>query len=343
MINFNFIKLFMDLLIVNFLGSIILLFIGTQLLVNASITLSNKLSVNRIIIGFTVVSLATSLPELFVTLGASLRGYNDFAIGNIIGSNISNISLVLGFTAIISPLLFSKKEIFLNYIPLMLVSTLFVFLLIFVGILNLISGIVSIFLLIGFNIYLFKKGSDVSQLDNSLDDKDVFVLFGKRIRIHNIIFLIFILFSGSIVLWLGSELLIHSSKSIALKLGISDRVISITLVALGTSLPELFSSIYAAYKKETKLAIGNLLGSNIFNILAVLGATTCINQIIVDTSLYMDAIIMLVITLLLLPCFYCRSILFNHKNSQQISISRIEGIMLLLIYISYITFTLLSK
>ena len=145
----------MNLSLIIFFSALILLFVGTQLLVNASITLSNKLSINRIIIGFTIVSLATSLPEFFVTLSSSLKGYYDFAIGNIIGSNISNISLVLGITTLITPVVFPKKEIYLNYFPLVLISVVFVLMFIFVGVFNLLSGIVSLLILIAFNIFLF--------------------------------------------------------------------------------------------------------------------------------------------------------------------------------------------
>ena len=116
----------MSILFIQFIISLLLLFIGSQLLVSGSITISNKLNINRLVIGLTIVSLATSLPEFFVTLQASSRGYYDYAIGNIIGSNISNISLVLGVTALISPIFISKKEIYLNYFPLILITALFV-------------------------------------------------------------------------------------------------------------------------------------------------------------------------------------------------------------------------
>jgi len=330
----------MNLLFIVFSTSIILLFIGAHLLVNTAITISNKLNINRIIIGFTIVSFATSLPELFVTLSSSLRGYNDFALGNIIGSNISNISLVLGITAIISPIIFSKKEIYLNYVPLILISSLFVFIFIKIGVLNLFSGICSILILIGFNLFLFKNGKGLLKKEDQ-QKADIFIFFGKEIKIKRLSYLILFLLLGACVLWVGSEMLVNSSKEIALKLGVSDRVISISLVALGTSLPELFSSIYAAYKKETQLAIGNLLGSNIFNMLAVLGITSCVNEINISNNLFSDSIIMLLLTLLLLPCFYFRNILSFTKNNQTMLISKLEGLSLLIIYILYIAFVII--
>ena len=326
-------------MVVNFLISLILLFVGTQLLVNSAITISNRLNINRIVIGFTIVSLATSLPELFVTLSSSIRGYHDFAIGNIIGSNISNISLVLGVTAIISPIIFSKKELYLNYVPLILISTAFVFILVQIGLFNLLYGVLAILVLISFNIFLFKNGKSILNAEE-LEDPNILLFFGKEIIIKKAFYLILILLSGSLILWMGSEMLVNSSKEIALKLGVSDRVISISLVALGTSLPELFASIYAAYKKETQLAIGNLLGSNIFNILAVLGVTTCINEIGVENNLEIDAFIMLFITLFLLPCFYLRNFFRVEKNNHNMVISKIEGLSLLIIYVVYIIFVI---
>ena len=329
----------MELLFAQFVISLILLFIGTQLLVNASITISNKLYINRLIVGFTIVSLATSLPELFVTIQASIKNYDDYALGNIIGSNISNISLVLGVIAILSPIVFSKKEMLLNYFPLITISIAFVLITLFLGVFNIIYGILALVALVCFNIFLLKKGKDLINPEHT-DELDVFLFFGKPIKIRKLSLLITILFAGAIVLWLGSEFLIDSSKQIALLLGISDRVIAITLVALGTSLPELFASIYAAYKNETKLAIGNLLGSNIFNMLAVLGVTTFVSDINIGNNLNLDVLIMLLITLFLIPCFYARKLLITNKTTEEIVIYRTEGTILLLIYIAYITFVL---
>jgi len=329
----------MEFLFIQFVISLILLFIGTQLLVNASITISNKLNINRLIVGFTIVSLATSLPELFVTLQASSKGYYDYALGNIIGSNISNISLVLGVIAIISPIVFSKKEITLNYLPLMVISSAFVLAILFLGSFSVIYGLIAIGTLICFNIFLLKKGTELINLENT-ENADIFLFFGKPIKVKRLFSLAIILLTGSLILWLGSAVLINSSKQIATLFGLSDRVIAITLVALGTSLPELFASIYAAYKKETQLAVGNLLGSNIFNILAVLGITTFFNEVSISTNLNSDAIIMIALTLFLLPCFYMRKIIFQTHNTNM-TIHRIEGVILLCIYSAYIVFVLI--
>tara|TARA_Y100000814_G_C12163639_1_gene345330 strand:- start:193 stop:633 length:441 start_codon:yes stop_codon:yes gene_type:complete len=144
---------------------------------------------------------------------------------------------------------------------------------------------------------------------------------------------------GAILLWFGSEILIKSSKDIASLVGLSDRVISISLVAIGTSIPELFASVYAACKKETKLAIGNLLGSNIFNMLAVLGITSCINPINIGPNLHLDVLIMLAFTLLLFPCFYLRNLILKQENITMM-IYKFEGLILLILYILYMYFVI---
>ena len=164
---------------IEFVFSLLLLFIGSQLLVNSSITISNKLQVNRLIIGLTIVSLATSLPEFFVTLQATSQGYFDFALGNIIGSNISNISLVLGVTALISPILISEKEIYLNYYPLIIISTAFTVVLLSLKNIGITYGSISLIILISFNIFLFKKAKD--SLHNELiESDDMFVFLGYK-------------------------------------------------------------------------------------------------------------------------------------------------------------------
>ncbi|MAQ32160.1 MAG: hypothetical protein CMD26_05485 [Flavobacteriales bacterium] len=332
MTNFNFIKN-IHMLYIEFAFSLLLLFIGSQLLVNASIIISNKLQVNRLIIGLTIVSLATSLPELFVTIQATSQGYYGYALGNIIGSNISNISLVLGVTALISPVLISKKEIYLNYYPLIIISAVFTISILYLKTISITYGAIALISLISFNIFLFKKAKESSH-NELIKSDDLFNFLGYKFSIQNTFFLFIVLFIGSLVLWLGSKLLIGSSTEIARIIGVSDRVIAISLVALGTSLPELFASAYAAFKNETKLAIGNLLGSNIFNILAVVGTTSLLNSINIESNLNSDTIIMFLMTLILFPLFYIRKTIVKNKN--KLMIHKYEGIVLITIYIIYI-------
>ena len=260
----------MTLSIIELIISCVVIFIGTEILVNSSVALSNKLKIPRVVVGTLIVSLATSLPELFVSLKSVSLGFDEFALGNIIGSNISNIGLVLGVMSLISRLTLLKDEIIWCFTPLLIVSVAFVLSIYFLNSFDIFFGLFCILLLI---IYSYKILNKKDNLINELEFNDNvnIIIFGYYIRTTKIYKYVIILTLGSLLLYLGTDLLIKSSKNIAEKIGISDRVISISLVAMGTSLPELFASIYAVIKSELKMAVGNILGSNIFNILAVLG------------------------------------------------------------------------
>jgi len=314
-----------------FFLSILILFIGANLLVNSSSSIAEKLNIPKIIIGLTIVSLATSLPEFFITLNASLIEKNEIAIGNIIGSNIMNISLILGLIAILNPINLTKSEIDFKYLFLLLITSAFSFILISQLTINWIIGCVFIFILIGFNIISIKKSS--KQKENQEKKPIIFKIFNIKIEIKNILVLFGIAILSGLILWIGSKSLLTSTEEIAKRLGISDRVISISLLAIGTSLPELIASIYASLKNEIKLAFGNLIGSNIFNILAVIGFTSLISDI-EQTNSIIDATIMLSVTTLLFPIFYIKS-----KNK----IDRVEGVILCLVYIIYMIFLFLYK
>jgi cation:H+ antiporter len=248
------------------LFGVILLSQGGDLLTKSSVDISFKLSIPKIIIGMTVVSFATSAPELIVSLNATLDGLPNFAIGNVLGSNIANIGLVLGIITIIYPI--SLKQRFYNTdFPLLIISTVLFYYVIYTE--NQISRVEGIILVIAITIILFYlfffQKNDQSDFSEDLD-KDKISIFKS---------FLYILFSGSL-LWLGSETLIKSSVSVANKLEISERIISITMVAIGTSVPELAASIVASLKKQNDLSIGNLIGSNIFNLLVVIGITSSI-------------------------------------------------------------------
>ena len=181
----------MTILFLEFIISLLLMFIGTQLLVNSSVSISNQLNIPKLIIGLTVVSLATSLPEFFVTFQSTLKGFTDFAIGNVVGSNISNIALVLALTALIKPVVLSKKEFKLNYIPLLLITVAFVVTLFASSSLGKFYGIVSILVLIFFNIFLFKKGKGLV-LEEDFDDKNIFSFLKWKFHIKSLFLLFFI-------------------------------------------------------------------------------------------------------------------------------------------------------
>ena len=285
----------------------------------SAVDISFKLSIPKIIIGMTVVSFATSAPELIVSLNATLDGLPNFAIGNVLGSNIANIGLVLGIITIIYPI--SLKQRFYNTdFPLLIISTVLFYYVIYTE--NQISRVEGIILVIAITIILFYlfffQKNDQSDFSEELD-KDKISIFKS---------FLYILFSGSL-LWLGSETLIKSSISVANKLEISERIISITMVAIGTSVPELAASIVASLKKQNDLSIGNLIGSNIFNLLVVIGITSSIIPINgIDKSIINNDMLWVVLfSVIIFPLAY-----LGKRNV----LTRKKGIILLALYLIFI-------
>tara|TARA_B100000963_G_scaffold360831_1_gene393365 strand:+ start:116 stop:1093 length:978 start_codon:yes stop_codon:yes gene_type:complete len=317
--------------IVKLIISCVVIFIGTEILVNSSVALSNKLMIPRVVVGTLIVSLATSLPELFVSLKSVSLGFDEFALGNIIGSNISNIGLVLGIMSLISTLTLLKHEIIWCFTPLLIVSLIFLLSIYVLKSFDIIFGLFCISLLFIYSIIILnKKGKIINELE--FDGKQNIIIFGCCFKITKIYKYVIFLTLGSLFLYIGTDLLIKSSKNIAEKIGISDRIISITLVAIGTSLPELFASIYSVIKSELKMAVGNILGSNIFNILAVLGLTSVFNTITINNELRFDSLVMMIFTILIMLFF-----LLSYNSEKKIYyMSRNKGIVLLLFYIGYI-------
>lgn len=307
-----------------FIG-IALLAYGGELLVKGSVSLALRLHISTLVVGMTVVSFATSAPELLVSLEAALSDHPDISLGNIIGSNIANIGLVLGLTAIISPLAVPKEIYRTNYPMLLIVSVLFMALLYFFKAITFWMGILFVISLFVFGFLIIQKSRknnpQAAQDDPLLQEVVSFPLWKS----------LSLLLAGAIALYFGADLLVESSVSIAREWGVTERVISLSLVAIGTSIPELAASIIAAIRKEETLAIGNLIGSNIFNVLAVLGITSLVVDIpVMDLKiLSKDIWIMLAFALLLLPIMR-----FLGKNK----INRVEGVLLFLAYTLYIYF-----
>ena len=303
---------------------LVLLFFGGEFLVRGSVSLALKLKISTLVVGMTIVSFATSSPELFVSLKAVLDGSSNIAFGNVIGSNIANITLVLGITAMIFRVKISKQTLTLNYPMMLLASVVLGVVLYFFNGIPIFIGFLFVVLLLLFSWVLILT----SRKDHFKASKDEDELLEKVSNDHilrNIIFLLL----GVILLKYGADFLISSTKLIAKSFGVSDRVIAVTVVAVGTSIPELSTSIIAALKKEDSLAVGNLIGSNIFNILAVLGITASVKEInIIDSAIFsFDYFWMILMTLLVGLFIY----LFS-KNQ----ISRKEGVLLFIIYIFYI-------
>ena len=312
----------------DFLGilfGIILLSHGGDVLTKSSVDLSLKFSVPKIIIGMTVVSFATSAPELIVSLNATLNGFSNFAIGNVIGSNIANIGLVLGIITIIYPITLQQR-FYTSDFPILMLSTFLFYLLLITG--NKISGGEGIVLLVLISLiliylFLYQKKS-ISKFSDVGDT--------SKISIPKSIF--YVLFSG-LLLWLGSETLIKSAISVANKYEISERVISVTMVAIGTSIPELAASVVASIKKQNDLSIGNLIGSNIFNLLVVIGITSTVSPIeqIDSKIIFSDMLWVILFSAIILPLAYLK-----RRNI----LTRKKGIILLTLYLIFIIPLLLS-
>lgn len=305
----------------NFLYIIVglgLLVFGADWLLKASVGFSLKLKISKIIIGLTVVSIATSAPELIVSIKSALDGFSNIAVGNVIGSNIGNVGLILGTVLLINSIKVSPTFYTLDWPVKIIVSFLLAFFLWFDNSISRIEGFVFLILFILFLIYLIKINKNITvELPNeTVKEQPLLKLF---------LFLIF----GGAALWLGSELLVKGAVNVAKNFGVSDRIIAITVVSIGTSIPELTSSVIAAFKKESDIAIGNVIGSNIFNILGVLGITAIISPInnIDQKMISHDLIWMLGFAIALMPL-----VLFTRRSSLFFK----EGVLLILAYAVFI-------
>lgn len=303
------------------LGLVLLIFGGDWLLKSA-VALSLKLKISKIVIGMTVVSFATSAPELIVSINAALTGASDLALGNVIGSNIANLGLVLGVTLLLCTLQVQKDFYKVNW-PVMLIASLLLY--VFLEndqVIGQLEGLLLFTLLISFMVYLLKTQKNKN---SEVDLEEVTHMSNS---------MIFVFFSlGGFGLWFGSELLIKGATALALEFGVTERVIGVTLVSIGTSVPELAASIIAVVKKEKAISLGNLIGSNIFNILAVIGITAMITPISLSDQklLTSDIFWMLAIAIVLLPMVF-----IPKKNI----LNWVHGAVLLVSYILFIFFTL---
>lgn len=277
------------------LGFIILLVSG-DLLVRAGTSIAKKLKIPPIITGITIVALGTSAPELFVSVGAAFNSSSEIALGNVVGSNISNIALVLGLTAIVLPLPVQKEIVRKDYLLMFLVSVLLYFFLYTNSQLVFWEGSVLVSLLILYMLYLVRKAKSIK-----VEEKE------ENSKVKSWTYCSIILLIASFGLYLGADLLVDNAQKIARAFGVEERVIGVTIIALGTSLPELATSLIAAFKRELDISLGNIVGSNIFNILGVLGITSMVKKINVsDSLLQFDIPLMLLlfvmtILLVLLP------------------------------------------
>lgn len=304
---------------------LVLLVLGGNWLLKSAIGLSLKFNISKIIVGLTIVSFATSAPEMIVSIKAALAGYSDIALGNIVGSNIANIGLVLGVVLLINAINLESSFLKSDWPVAMITTILLFFFLIIDGVLSRTEGFIFVIILILYLLYLIKTNTKIEVEETHPDLENVEKLSYKMI------FLFLIL--GGFGLWLGSELLVNGAVNLAENLGVSKRIIAITVVSVGTSIPELASSVIASLKKESAISIGNIIGSNIFNILSVLGLTVLIKPIdkIDIRILEQDIYWMLGFVFVLLPLVFLPT-----RNS----LSFKEGIILLLMYCAFLYYTI---
>ena len=304
------------------LAGLILLIAGGNWLLRAAVDLSLKLNIPKIVIGMTVVSFATSAPELIVSINAALDGFPDLALGNVVGSNIANFGLVLAITVLLSPIDVNKSFYTTDWPVMMLASILFFFFIYFDGVVEQYEGVVMVVLLFFFLVYLlrFQKPAVVEE-----DDE-----INEKLPLYKTVLFLGL---GGGALWGGSELLISGAVGMATFFGVSERVIAITIVSVGTSIPELAASIIAVIKKEKAISLGNLIGSNIFNLLAVLGITSIITPItVIDQGLLTNDIFwMLGISFMILP------LVFIPKG---LRLGWRDGVVLIGIYVAFVYFTI---
>ena len=298
-------------------GFVVLLYSGNYL-VKGGVSLAGHLKISSLVVGITFVSLGTSAPELIVSVQAALKGHPDISIGNVVGSNISNIALVLAITSIIIPIRVSRNSVVINWPVMMLASVLF-----YVFIMNYSldrwEGIIFILGLITF-LYLSIRNSRKQHFSSNEEpvkpSQSIFVA------------LLIVLLSCA-GLAIGSNWLVNGAATVARNFGVSERVISVTLIAFGTSVPELATSIIAAVKKELDISVGNIIGSNIFNLLGVLGITASITPIDVNpNTIRFDVPWMLGISLLLFL------FILPFKGGR---LTRLKGIVMLISYAAYVS------
>jgi len=300
---------------------LIVLVVAGELLVRGAVGMALKFKISPLVIGMTIVSFGTSAPELLVSIRAAIDGHPELAIGNVLGSNIANIALVLGLSTMLLPITIKRTTKVLDW-PIMFLATLLFYVFALNRNFDWWEGLIYVLGLITFNIYLFWKSmrdNKSALIDNVEIEEDSNLNLPKS--------LLFILI-GIVGLAYGAKWLLNGAVDIATNFGVTEHVIGVTILAFGTSIPELITSIMAALKKQTDISVGNLIGSNIFNLMAVLGITSLIKEIpISEQVIQNDVFWVLGISLLLFP-------LMAFKNR----IGRVSGAILFASYCLYIYF-----
>lgn len=291
---------------------------GADFLVDGASGIARKFRIPDIVIGLTIVSIGTSMPELFVSITSSFQNASDISVGNVIGSNLCNLLLILGATAIIKDIKFKETTKYIE-LPFLIFTNIILFILVQDGILSQKESCLLVFLFICFLTYTYL----VSKKEQTITDSTI----NKEISIIKSIFFIII---GIVALKYGGEFVVNNAKNLAKLFHVSDKIIGCTIIAIGTSLPELITSVVSALKENTDLALGNIIGSNIFNILLILGTSSFINTIHFSLSYNLDIIILYATSLLLF--------IFPHLYPKNY-MSKKEGFLFLGTYLAYMVIT----
>lgn len=302
-----------------------LLIKGADIFVDGASSIAKKIGIPPVIVGLTIVSIGTSTPELAVSLISALKGNNNLAIGNVVGSNLFNTLMVLGITTIVLPIIIHKKKVMIDF-SVNLIATVLLFIFAFdtifgkaVNVLSRIDGFILVVLCITYMVLLVIKAKK-TDMPKSEENRNI-----------NVVTKIILMVVGSAGIVIGGQFVVDSASNIASSLGMSEKLVGLTIVALGTSLPELVTSVIAALRGENEIALGNVLGSNIFNILLILGTSSLISPIIVEQGLIIDFSFLVIVTILLYILVF-----FNKKEEKKLT--RIEGALLIALYIGYMIY-----
>lgn len=299
-----------------------LLIKGADYLVDGAAELAARLGIPDLIIGLTIVAMGTSAPEAAVSMTASYSGNPDVAVGNIVGSNILNTFIILGVAAVMTSMVVQKSTIRYE-IPYMFLCSVVLLLLGLDGKISLLDGVLLWLLFVVYLVYLFfcaKRGKEESEKDETAQDS------GKK---RKIVLELLMIAGGLVILIAGSKLAVSAASSLARYIGISERVIGLTIVALGTSLPELFTSVIAARKGNADIAVGNIVGSNIFNVLFVIGTTSLFSVVPFQEKFVMDSVVMV---------FSCIVLFLFVRRKQKLD--RVTGVFFLICYAGYLLYLL---
>ena len=312
------------------LAGLVLLCIGGYAIVSGGVSLAKKLRISSMIIGLTVVAYGTSTPELAAALLAAFNSHTELILGNIVGSNVSNVGMVIGISAICAPLLISKITVS-RWIPIMIGVSLLVVAMSYDGEISQIDGVLLIAALIAFTAYTIKtvKKQKIQQNETIENEALEGEYFLSKYKIETYPQSFGLIAAGVILLFLGGHLTVDGAVNIAETLGLSQLVIGVVIVAIGTSLPELITSIIAIAKKQTDIGVGNIVGSNIYNILLILGVSSAIVGIPVSSDVFSNYYIMIAFSLVLFIGF-------------RKSIPRFVGIGLTIAFVAYLVSLLLN-